>query len=202
MGLEQLELTDWRRRTAELFAAVRAESDPAAGHARWRTGRDELFRSHPQSPLLPDDPMRAAGLPYWPYDPDLRFEVAVERHRRGRLNTATCRAARRRPASSGSAGAAARPIGESVDVWWLRQYGGGSSSRSGRHRRHTSYGGGRYALDTAKWPISAGDHESLVLDLNFLYHPSCRYNPAWVCPLAPPGNTIAARIDAGERMSF
>ena len=28
---------------------------------------------------------------------------------------------------------------------------------------------------------------SLVVDLNFLYHPSCRYNPAWQCPLAPAG---------------
>jgi len=40
----------------------------------------------------------------------------------------------------------------------------------------------------------------LVIDLNFLYHPSCRYNPAWQCPLAPAGNTVAAPIRAGERL--
>jgi len=38
------------------------------------------------------------------------------------------------------------------------------------------------------------------VDLNFLYHPSCRYNPAWQCPLAPAGNVIAASVRAGERL--
>jgi len=39
-----------------------------------------------------------------------------------------------------------------------------------------------------------------VLDLNFAYHPSCRYDDRWRCPLAPAGNTIAARVEAGERL--
>jgi uncharacterized protein (DUF1684 family) len=39
-----------------------------------------------------------------------------------------------------------------------------------------------------------------VVDLNFLYHPSCRYNHAWQCPLAPAGNTIPTPVTAGERM--
>jgi len=65
---------------------------------------------------------------------------------------------------------------------------------------HTSYGAGRYALDTAKSADLGGDHESFVLDLNFLYHPVVRYNPAWVCPLAPPGNTISLAVTAGERL--
>ena len=42
--------------------------------------------------------------------------------------------------------------------------------------------------------------ESLVVDLNFLYHPSCRYSDSWVCPLAPAGNTITAPVRAGERL--
>jgi uncharacterized protein (DUF1684 family) len=29
-------------------------------------------------------------------------------------------------------------------------------------------------------------------------NPSCAYDPAWACPLAPEGNVIAARVDAGE----
>src|SRR5208283_3783271 len=73
----ELELTSWRRMTSELYAAVRAEDDPQRGHALWRRDRDELFRSHPQSPLPPGDPLRTTGLPYWPYDPGLRFEVPL-----------------------------------------------------------------------------------------------------------------------------
>jgi uncharacterized protein (DUF1684 family) len=39
-----------------------------------------------------------------------------------------------------------------------------------------------------------------VVDLNFLYHPSCRYSDSWQCPLAPAGNTITAPVRAGERL--
>ena len=45
-----------------------------------------------------------------------------------------------------------------------------------------------------------GTDESLVVDLNFLYHPSCRYSDSWVCPLAPADNTITAPVRAGERL--
>ena len=43
-----------------------------------------------------------------------------------------------------------------------------------------------------------GDHVRLTIDLNFLYHPSCRYDHRWRCPLAPPDNVIDAAINAGE----
>src|SRR5262249_20142760 len=74
---EELELVGWRRTVGELYAAVRAEQDPRRGHELWRRGRDELFLSHPLSPLPPGDPLRATGVPYWPYDPGLRFELPL-----------------------------------------------------------------------------------------------------------------------------
>ena len=43
---------------------------------------------------------------------------------------------------------------------------------------------------------------ALVIDLNFLYHPSCRYDGRWVCPLAPDDNTIDVPITAGERLGW
>ena len=64
----------------------------------------------------------------------------------------------------------------------------------------TSYGGGRYLLDTAKGADLGGGPDTLVIDLNFPYHPSCRYSPDWQCPLAPEGNTIEAPVRAGERL--
>src|ERR1700759_1732269 len=51
-SLAQLQLVDWRRRVAVLYEGVRAQTDPARGHALWRHGRDELMREHPQTPLL------------------------------------------------------------------------------------------------------------------------------------------------------
>jgi uncharacterized protein (DUF1684 family) len=196
---EELELVDWRRRVAGLYAAVRAEDDPRRGHELWRRGRDELFREHPQSPLPPGDPMRATGVPYWPYDPELRFELPLLPAGDLTLNVPT------------SEGVTAMdrvgclrlppPLDAVIDVWWLRQYGGGLllPLRDGTAGQ-SSYGGGRYALDTAKSADLGGRDGHLVVDLNFLYHPSCRYNDTWQCPLAPPGNTISAPVNGGERL--
>ena len=196
----ELELAEWRRAVAELYASVRREADPAAAHQLWRTGRDSLFRSHPQSPLLPDDPLRSTGVPYWPYDPDLRFALPLEPAEPRELALPT----------DGDSLTGMRRIGRvrlpapfdaTLDVWWLHQYGGGlflpvRDATAGT----ASYGGGRYLLDSAKGADLGGEGDRIVVDLNFLYHPSCRYDPAWQCPLAQPGNTIAAEIRAGERL--
>lgn len=195
-----LTLVDWRRRVNEIYADVRVDDDREAGWQRWRSARDELFRTHPQTPLPDDDPLRETGLPYWPYDPSLRFEVELlaAQGREPRLVDA---------GGDGTiemhlVGRVELPIGGTLDVWWLHQYGGGifvplrdGTSGDG------SYGGGRYLLDTAKGAWLGGADSALTLDLNFAYHPSCRYNPRWQCPLAPPGNTITTRVKAGERLS-
>ena len=200
MAEPKLTLVDWRRQVNEMYAAVRDDSDHAGAHERWRIDRDRLFREHPQTPLMDDDPLRETGLPYWPYDPSMRFETAllpaepedrvVEAGDDGQLTMKLI-------------GTVELPsaIGGTLDVWWLHQYGGGiflplrdGTSGDG------SYGGGRYVLDTAKGSWLGGSDTSIVLDLNFAYHPSCRYNPRWQCPLAPPGNTVAARIEAGEQL--
>jgi hypothetical protein len=193
----QLELIDWRRRVAALYAQVRAAPDPAAAHATWRAGRDHLFGTHPQSPLLPDDPLRASGLPYWPYDPALRITVGIEPSEPAEFDVPTTTDGTIHLTRIGRV----RLLGATLDVWWLAQYAGGVfvPLRDGTAGGET-YGAGRYLLDTAKGADLGGTDRELVLDLNFAYHPSCRYNPSWVCPLAPDGNRIVLPIRAGERL--
>jgi uncharacterized protein len=201
----ELELVGWRRDTARMYAAVRDEPDPRAAHARWRAERDRMFREHPQSPLLPGDPMRVTGVPYWDYDPELRWTLPLQPASKDvRLplptdgnHTTELRLLGRLDLPVG--------VGVGVDVWWLEQYGGGVwiPLRDGTAAVGDagSYGGGRYLLDTAKGADLGGSGGELVVDLNFLYHPSCRYNPEWQCPLAPAGNTTAVPVRAGERMT-
>jgi uncharacterized protein (DUF1684 family) len=200
-GQRELQLLDWRRRVSELYAEVRADRDPEAGHARWRAGRDRLFRRHPQSPLPAGDPLRVSGVAYWPYDPALRFELplrpALEPTEISMATGADGTTSLRRigrielPA----------PIDATLDLWWLSHYAGGLflPLRDGS-AGDTSYGGGRYLLDTAKGADLGGSRGRLTVDLNFLYHPSCRYSSAWRCPLAPVGNGVTAAIHAGERL--
>jgi len=66
-----------------------------------------------------------------------------------------------------------------------------------------SYGGGRYLLDTIKGADLGRGFvpDTIVLDFNFAYNPSCAYDPAWACPLAPVGNTVSVAIPVGEHYS-
>src|ERR1700759_380361 len=147
----ELELVDWRRRVASLYAAVRAEPSPAKAHALWRRGRDELMREHPESPLLPDDEMRRSGVPYWPYDPELRFELTLQPV--AEAATLTLQTGGGEAASRRQLGVLALPppLDATLDVWWMEQYAGGLfvPLRDGS-AGESSYGGGRYLLDTAK----------------------------------------------------
>lgn len=199
MTPSRLTLLDWRRQVGALYAEVRAASDPAQAHERWRTGRDALLATHPDSPLTADQRESFSGLPVAPYDPRFRVEATIRTDAEpARMEVAT-----------GTDGVVAfdrvgvADLGElgTLDVWWLAAYGGGvfvplKDASSGRG----SYGGGRYVLDTVKGADLGGDVRDgvLVLDLNFAYNPSCAYDPAWACPLAPPGNTLAATVAAGE----
>jgi uncharacterized protein (DUF1684 family) len=201
MSVSELELADWRRRVSELYADVRAATSPQDGHALWRAGRDALFQDHPQSPLPPGDPLRDTGLPVWPYEPNLRFEVMLEpAAERVELSLPTDGDGTTVLRLVGRVAIPA-PVSAAVDVWWLQQYAGGLfvPLRDGT-AGDTSYGGGRYLLDAQKGADLGGTESSLVIDLNFLYHPSCRYSAEWQCPLAPEGNTVTARVEAGERL--
>jgi uncharacterized protein len=193
-----LTLLDWRRRVAGLYAAVRSTPDAEVGWRTWRDGRDELFATHPDSPL--DEAARASfrGLPVAPYDPALRFEVPMDAAGPHRLEVPT--------AADGvvpfdRVGTVALGDLGRIDVWWLGSYGGGIflPLRDGSAGRGT-YGAGRYLLDTVKGADLGGDGGRLVVDLNFAYHPSCAYDPRWSCPLAPEGNRIDAPVAAGEQM--
>jgi uncharacterized protein (DUF1684 family) len=198
VGAVSLTLLDWRRRTAALYAAARSAADPETGWQLWRDGRDELFADHPDSPL--DETARASfrGLPFAPYDPALRFEVLLEPAEPQRLDVPTAVDGvvpfdRIGTADLGTLGR--------LDVWWLGSYGGGVflPLRDGSAGA-TTYGGGRYLLDTVKGADLGTAGDRLVLDLNFAYHPSCTYDPRWSCPLAPEGNRIATAVAAGEQL--
>jgi uncharacterized protein len=193
-----LTLLGWRRRVAALYVAARSARDPEIGWQTWRDGRDELFAGHPDSPL--DEAARASfrGLPFAPYDGSLRFETEVLPAPPQRLEVPT--------ASDGVVPFERIGVVElagigRLDVWWLDSYGGGVflPLRDGT-AGSTTYGAGRYLLDTVKGADLGGDDARLVVDLNFAYHPSCTYDPRWSCPLAPEGNRVPTPVAAGEQL--
>ncbi|CAO1653574.1 DUF1684 domain-containing protein [Salinibacterium sp. NYA9b] len=196
-----LEVADWRRRNFALYAAIRENPDAASAHADWRAGRDEMFATHPASPLLPEDLRGFKGLPFESYNPDWRFEASIVPGDGRHMNVET--------GTDGVVpfdllGTVEIDSVGSLDVWRLASYGGGIfipvKDALSRVKGGT-YGGGRYLLDTVKGAdLGPGSTpESLVLDFNFAYNPSCAYDPAWACPLAQAGNILAGQVPVGER---
>ncbi len=197
-----LTLLDWRRRVAAMYADVRrdAPSDPVGAREALRAARDRLFASHPDSPIPAAQRAAFRALPYWRYDPALRFDVDVDTTvppMRVELPMSADE-----PVIAQRIGRIRLPVGE-LDVYWLLLYGGGvflpfTDATSGR----TTYGGGRYLLDTVKGADVGGDRDRLVVDFNYAYHPSCSYDPVWSCPLAPKDNRLAVAIEACERSAM
>jgi uncharacterized protein (DUF1684 family) len=210
--LALLELADWRRRLADLYAEVRGEAtaNPEAAWERWRSVREELFRTHPQSPVPASDrPTFRAR--HWAYDPSWQFEVEVHVESPvttepvGGLSLAL-------PISTGGQESLRRigwvevplaggapPLG----LFWMSGYAGGlflpfGDATNGR----ATYGAGRYLLDAAK-SADLGPGRApgtLVLDFNFAFHPSCAFDSRWSCPLTPTENRLDLPVEAGERL--
>lgn len=196
-----LDLVDWRRRVGDLHRLGGPDAID-----RFRRERDELFRTHPQSPIEPDERPSFGGLRYFAHDPSYRVKARFEagdgselvidtggddgvvRYRRGghlvfQLAGSPCR----------------------LTVLSLVQYAGGlfvpfRDATSGRE----TYGGGRYLFDTAKdtdglvLEITPGSSD-LVIDFNYAYNASCAYSPRWACPLAPRENFLTVPVPAGEK---
>ena len=193
-------LLDWKRRIFALYQAVRSATDAEAAWDLWREGRDDLFRTHPQSPLPEADRRDFPGLQYFDYEPQLRVLAEVraaepELHEIGASGNQSVLFRRFATASFELDGQEL-----ALELHWLEGYGGGiflafADATSGSE----TYGGGRYVLDSVKGADLGLDGERLVLDFNFAYNPSCAYDPRWVCPLAPASNRLAPAIRGGER---
>lgn len=189
-----LDLLDWRRQVARLYADVRAEPHARTAHAGWAAVRDRLYGEHPSSPVAHRS--RFAGLTVGAYDPAWRVEVRLEAAPPLRLEVTT--------RSDGvvpfaRAGVLRTPWG-TLDAWSLQSYGGGLwVPVRDRGSGGLSYGGGRYLYDSVKGAdLGTTDDGLLVVDLNFLYAPSCAHDARWECPLAPDGDVLDVEVPVGE----
>lgn len=193
-----LELADWRRSTAEMYAAARRSSAGNAERA-WRDfleTRSQMFRTHPQSPLPEERKPTFRALRYFPYNPALRFHaqaVPLEDE------------VRAVPVDLPEGKASLLPFARvhfsdmTLTLFWIQGYGGGLFLPfKDRTNGAETYGGGRYLYDTIKGADLGVSPDEILLDFNFAYNPSCAYSPQWTCPLAPVENTLPRRIEAGE----
>jgi uncharacterized protein (DUF1684 family) len=198
-GSDELDLLDWKRHIFELYAELRATQVCESAWRRWCAVRDELFRDHPQSPVGAADRADFPGARYAPYRPELAVvgELMPSEARPVDVGTSTGTPIRFRAFADLRFQLAGEDC--SLPAYWLEGYGGGlflpfADATNGE----TTYGGGRYLLDTVKGADLGELDGGIVLDFNFAYNPSCAYDPRWTCPLSPPESRLAIAVDAGE----
>jgi uncharacterized protein (DUF1684 family) len=222
-NLADLDLADWRERTARLYLSD-VDLDG------FRAGRDAMFAGHRQSPIPAAARTGFSGLRYFPADTEA---VTIADLRRpdgdpssgdpksgdpssgdpssGEPSASDPKSGELRIDTGGPDGivryrrvaVALTPWGP-LTLWWIEAYGGGLflPFRDGTCRSE-SYGGGRYLTDTVKGTFGRGltvlDGGRVRLDFNYAYNPSCAYDDRWACPLAPRENWLEPAIRAGER---
>ena len=159
----------------------------------FRRDKDEFFKHDRQSPLTREQKAAFTGLNYFPENPALRLEVAVE------------------PAETPETVQMQTSTG---DVQAYQKYGRFKFTVEGQEAELTiyagdygyflpfadalagseTYGAGRYLE-----PEPAAEGKFLV-DFNVAYNPYCAYNINWSCPIPPKENRLTVAIRAGEKV--
>lgn len=159
----------------------------------FRKAKDVFFKTDDQSPLSREQRKTFTGLRYFPENPNLRFEVSLEK------------------TAAPERVAVATSTGDEQEFWHVGQIQFAvqgqkaalqvyQSTRGGDYfipfvdatAPEETYGAGRY-LEPEELPEGR-----LRVDFNRSYNPYCAYNDQWSCPLPPHENRLKVRLEAGE----
>jgi len=159
----------------------------------FRAEKDEFFREHSQSPLMPEQKRNFKGLEYFPEDQTLRLEVEVERlfdQVPIQMQTSTggvqmyVRHSRFKFQVDGQD--AELTIYQNEDGYFLPfvdALAGKETYPAGRYLEPDELHGNRF-----------------LVDFNLAYNPYCAYNEMWSCPITPAENRLKVPIRAGEKL--
>jgi len=165
----------------------------------WRKERDQFFRTHVRSPLLPKDKASFKGLKYYPFDPKYLFSGHIERYivhidnPKYYATFLTNKGTNKRYIRYGRFHFEADGKPSSVEVYKSILSDKLFIPFKDKTNGKETYEGGRY-IDTE---ILTGYR--MVLDFNMAYHPNCAYNEKFTCALPPKENFLEIEIRAGEK---
>jgi uncharacterized protein (DUF1684 family) len=199
---DAIDLLEWKHAIFGTYAGIRSAAEPEAAWRQWRAIRDQMYRDHPQSPIPAAARAEFAFCPFYDYDPSWRTIAAIENAEANPAEIAASTGGTFSFTRIGVARFVLRGQEFELELTWNDGYGGGiflafTDETSGR----STYGGGRYLIDTVKGADLGFDRDAgtAVLDFNFAFNPSCSYDPRWACPLAPAANLLPIAVTAGEQ---
>jgi hypothetical protein len=156
-----------------------------------RLEKDAFFKTHPQSPLLPEQKRTFTGLRYFPEDPALRLEVTVEEFdSKETVPMQTSTGDVKAYQKYGKFKFAIEEQATELTIYsaphgfflpFVDALAGEATYGAGRYLEPESIGGGKF-----------------LVDFNLAYNPYCAYNERWSCPIPPRENRLKVPIRAGE----
>ena len=161
---------------------------------------DHFLKHHPQSPLEMSDRDQFEGLDYYDLNPDLVFEVDVEKFAEDEP-TVMMQTSTGDEQSFRRWGQFAFEVGGQTAAMTIY------SDPNGRNfflpfkdttNGEETYGAGRY-MDEHRPGLRLIDENRILVDFNFAYNPYCAYSPYFSCPLPPRENWVQVPIRAGEK---
>jgi hypothetical protein len=158
-----------------------------------RQEKDEFFKSHPQSPLTPEQQATFEHLAYYDPNADLDLTVTVERFASGetiqmQTTSETLKTFERYGQFTFSVeGEAARLTLYKADYGFFLPFVDAGAGQE-------TYPAGRYLE-----PEHLGG-DLFHVDLNQAYNPYCAYSSGWSCPITPAENRLSVAIRAGEKL--
>jgi hypothetical protein len=159
----------------------------------FRQDKDAFFATHPQSPLTRQQRKDFKGLAYFPENPQLRLELAVELTPEApEIEVQTSTGDLRQYARYGKIRFTVD--GQSAELTVYDDGHGLFLPFVDSLANVETYGAGRY-LEPEELPDGR-----LSVDFNLAYNPYCAYNDAWSCPLTPFENRLKVPIRAGEML--
>jgi len=164
-----------------------------------RAAKDAMFKSSPDSPLVPADRATFTGLLYFPVNSLYRMPSRLDEDRSNTtvIELSTSSTEKRRMQRVGSLRFTFN--GKPLSLTAFADEGTRTITRlfvpfGDLTSGETTYGGGRY-LDLDRTPTGLYD-----LDFNRAYHPYCVYNIDYVCPVPPRENRLEIAILSGEKL--
>lgn len=162
-----------------------------------RNEKDFQFKSHPHSPLTPEDKKKFKKLNYFPVNEELNIknitinEFENKKHLEIQTNTGQIQ----HYIDFGKVEFSVKDEKVALHVY--------KTDKDPNYyfipfwdmtvKTKETYGAGRYS------ELIVNNDGTFDLDLNLAYNPYCAYSERFSCPLTPPDNRLLVRIEAGEK---
>lgn len=161
-----------------------------------RVQRDMEMRSK-RTVIPPQRREDFRGLQYYPVDTTYRYEVALQRF--PQPDTVLIAQSTGGVAPQVRVGRVGIPFSQDSDTLTVFKITDGEEAGqlwtpfTDATNGSTTYSAGRYV------DLRAHDGDSVVVDFNRAYNPTCTYNPDYACPIPPGSNDLPFPIPAGEQ---